>query len=65
MTDDLLPCPYCGGAGLQQEDGSVKCSTCEATAPNVDMWNTRTFTARQSPAPYSVAPNPTPDEGVK
>jgi len=46
MTDELKPCPFCGGENLEEDAiGRVACSGCGATAPygyhTTETWNTR------------------------
>jgi hypothetical protein len=42
----MKPCPFCGGEGVDAEDGYVRCSHCECDGPfgveaYIDAWNRR------------------------
>jgi hypothetical protein len=42
MTEQLKPCPFCGGkAGIVTECGVVECVVCNSYSCSVENWNTR------------------------
>lgn len=56
MTKDLLPCPFCGDAGLRRGTYAC-CDTCELEMPIV-IWN------RRAPAAVPREPNDAEDAGL-
>lgn len=69
LTDDLLPCPFCGGRAEWKQGhftGYVMCLKCETFGPNiakneaVAAWNTRAGIGTGA-APAETAPQPDRD----
>ena len=57
MTNTLKTCPFCNGrAAVIGTDQFVICVKCNATAPSIEAWNTRSITATAVMC-YEAAPN--------